>query len=161
VRRFKVKIVVALPVYDQPEPNAEDYVKAGKAMKPGQQAFLLVPVQIRPAAAPPAPANPRLTVTYSGAPTPRHHAAACRCGSFGAREFLKYGGQIVSIALPIDDPPEENADVRVSVEVGDAANHATLETTFKLEPHFRLTRKGGGADFKVARNNGNLTAYLQ
>jgi len=87
-------------------------------------------------------------------PTP---AASGRIIAAGFRPAAKWNARAGSIrpsrsrARPY--PPEENAEVKCQVEVGDAANHARLEATFKLEPHFRLTRQGGGANFQV--NPGN------
>jgi hypothetical protein len=153
VRRFRVKVDPVLP----PRAAADPDSPAAGPFKPGQKVFLLVPVRLRPSR--PAKQNPTVTVTFT-TPAPTGITEPRLSADLGAVDpttdpklspMFAFGGRVLTIALPVDDPPEQDIRVDVSVDVGpDDANTAPCTASFTVQPHFTLARHGGGADFKVA-----------
>jgi len=152
VRRFKVKVDTVLPVHVELDP---DKVKTD-ALRPGEKAHLFVPVRLRPTR--PAKFNPTVAVTFvPAAPGVDEPVLVADPGIVDPatvdklKAMFAYGGRVLTVALDPDDPPEQDIQVDVSVDVGpDDANTATCTATFKVQPFFTLARVGAGAAFDVA-----------
>jgi hypothetical protein len=140
VRIFSVTVGNTLPIRDGAEPTANLVA----TRNPGQPGFLLVPVS--------ADAPPTVTgVTYPGGATPGIRnpqvTSTSPTPSATARTFL--GSQGVIFSLPFDDPPEETADIALSVTVRSGSQTAPLTSAVQLIPHFRLQHAAG--TFRVQR----------
>ena len=142
VRIFHVAVVSTLPLLDGPEPAATTV----SVRNPGQPGFLLVPVA--------ADAPPIVTVIYPGGGTPGIRdpqiAFDSPTPSDTARAFLGAAGVIFRI--PFTDPPEETADLTLSVPVRSGTQVAQLRATVQLVPHFRILHAVG--TYRVQRGTG-------
>jgi hypothetical protein len=116
----------------------------------GQTAHILVPVRLEPSTA--TRQNPQLSVQYA-APVPAgarppNLAIAVQLPDAATpatvSDHLAFGGRLLELAFPEADPPEQEADVQVTITVGDGTNTADVLARCKLLPHFTLDHPAAG-----------------
>lgn len=134
VRMFTVSVGSSLPVRDAAEPTANTITTS----TPGAETFLLVPVA---ASAPPVIS----AVSYPGGATPGivdpAFSSTSPQPSAAARSFLGAAGVIFRMSFT--DPPEETADLTLSVGVQADSQFAQLSSSLQLVPHFRMVHGAG------------------
>jgi hypothetical protein len=142
VRTFTVQVVATLPLRTGPEPTDPTTTTA----VPGTPGFLLVPVDVQSA--------PAVAIAYPGGATPGMQDPSLTptqdTPSNTARAFLGPLGQTFRFAF--DDPPEETAQLTITVVVRADGTTATLTCGgIAYAPHFRLLDATGA--YTIQRNS--------
>ncbi|MFL7791267.1 MAG: hypothetical protein AB8I69_03935 [Anaerolineae bacterium] len=65
------------------------------------------------------------------------------------KPFLGSDGAIFEITLAADDPPEEEVEATLEIDVGPTNNRGTLVAKVTLVPHCRLVLPGGGVNYQI------------
>jgi hypothetical protein len=147
VSHFTVTVATTLQLLATADPAGTPVTE----MRPGDQAFLLVPAAVAvptrvdtttpvgSPAPPPAPGAAPAGVVLAVAPTPAELA-----GYLGP-------GILLQLTAPADAPPEEQTDVTLATLVGDASAPTRVASAVRLTPWFRVLAPAGAADWSVGR----------
>jgi hypothetical protein len=135
VRRFRLHVVDTLPL----RAVADHLAAPAASVRPGGDAFLLVPSPLAPMPVAVAVAG-ALAVNAQVVPAAAPLSAATTA-------FLGDGGAL-QVQFPVGEPPEDTARVTITIAVGhDAATAVPVRCELDLVPAFTLTSAGG---FSVA-----------
>jgi hypothetical protein len=137
VRRFQMRIQNTVPMRATVDQTAAVITN----VSPGDTGFILVPAPLAPVA---------VATAVVGTPSLNPRIDAAAEVPEAAQPFIGDGG-VLEVEFLADDPPEEQATVTFTINVGsDAASAVPVECEVQVDPHFLLEVVGGGP-FEASR----------
>ncbi|HZN09336.1 MAG TPA: hypothetical protein VFB65_21250 [Pyrinomonadaceae bacterium] len=134
VRRLQIRLVDTLPMRAAANPTDA----AITTIRPGGTAVILIPAPFSAAA---------ITTAVTGTPSLTPQITPLTPVPENAQAFVRDGG-IVNVLFPIDQPPEADAEVTITIRVGPAAGPTVPVTSrITVNPHFTL---GSATGFNIS-----------